>query len=115
MRSLRLVVALAVVVSLGSVGITREARALPRDEVIINYYDCRWNNIGTDYLDCSGHWSYFGTHSGAGYRETTQTECSTGNEDYYALEQWDDVTNTWGPYQGGTSCYCGEGQNPSPC
>lgn len=115
MRTLRLAVALAVVLALTSFGITKEAQALPRDQIIINYYDCGFNNIGTDWRDCSGHWNYFGTHSGAAYRETDQTECSTGNPVFYGWEYWDDTTNTWQPYTGGQSCYCGEQTIPATC
>ena len=115
MRTLRLAVAFAVVLALTSFGITKEAQALPRDEVIIDYYDCYGNNIGTDWRTCSGGWIYFGTHTGAAYRETTQTECSTGYLESDTWEYWDDTTNTWQPYTGGESCYCGEQRVPATC
>ena len=115
MRTFRLAVAFAVVFALTSFGVSHQAKALPRDEVIINYYDCGFNNIGTDWRTCAGGWVYFGTHSGAAYRETTQTECSTGNPVFYGWEYWDDTTNSWQPYTGGESCYCGEQRVPATC
>jgi len=54
-------------------------------------------------------------NSGAAYRETIQTECSTGNLEADYWEYWDDTTNTWQPYTGGQSCYCGEQQVPATC
>ena len=115
MRTFRLFVAFAVVFALTSFGVSHQAKALPRDEVVINYYDCYWGEIGMDWRSCSGGWQYFGTHTNAGYRETILTECSSGYNDGYTLEMWDDNTNSWVPYTQGGNCYCGARVVPATC
>jgi len=80
------------------------ARALPRDYIIINYYDCSWNNVGYAYRDCAAHWSYGGSQSGF-YRTTEQTECA-GPPVSYTVEEWSTTTYTWQPWDGDMSDAC---------
>jgi hypothetical protein len=96
----------AIAVLLSSVVVPPKAQALPRDEVVINYYYCDWSLIAERYRACDGHWYSAGDPTAATYRETIQTACSTGESEGYTLEQVELGTGAWQPYTGGVSPYC---------
>jgi hypothetical protein len=81
------------------------ARALPRDYIIINYYDCDWEFVGYEFRDCSGHWSWGGNPGAGLYRTTDQEEC-TGPPVSFITEQKQYGTGVWEPWNGGTSPLC---------
>lgn len=95
----------AIAILLSSAAVPPKAQALPRDEVVINYYYCDWSLLAEKYRACNGQWYYSGDPTAATYRETIATECN-GNGQSYSLEQLELGTGLWQPYTGGVSPYC---------
>ena len=101
-KTAHLVTALAVLMA--SIVVAPETKALPRDSIEIDYYDCDWNLVAWQFKDCSAHWYYDGDPGYGRYRVTTQEECN-GPGMEYTVEQLAGG-NTWEPYTGGTSPVC---------
>ena len=107
MRRLSLHLVTALVVLSTSVVVIPEASAVPRDYILINYYDCSFNLVASSYRDCAAVWHFSGSTAAAAYRETAQYACGDNTLELYALDQGIlGVENGWETYTGGTSPYC---------
>jgi hypothetical protein len=106
MRKLTVNVVTALMIIAGTISFVPKASALPRDSIIINYYDCSFNLVGWQYRDCGAVWYQSGNIGAGSYRETIQTACSTGEQEYYAFDEWSLANQQWQPYDGDASDYC---------
>lgn len=77
-------VVFAVTILLVSTTFIPTAKALPKDEVTVEYYDECMNLMASHVVDCYGFvWNY-GSNAGATYKNTTRLSCEgSGYSSYW--------------------------------